>query len=447
MQPTPDIRPSSVVRRRRTVLAILGLAFVFRVVAFAANYPFPPLAKDDAVYDKLAWNLVEGNGFSASVTPPFEPMAVRTPGYPSFVAGVYAVAGRSPTAVRLAQIALSIVTCSLVFLVARRLAGTEAALIAAGLYAVFPAAVLYPSLVLTEANTALLLILALYCAARCMDRPSGTVWYIGCAVALAAATMFRPDYQLLALPVFGFLVIRAGFRKAVMFRAAAATALFVALLAPWAIRNYAVFGRFIGLATGTGHTAMTAKFEAEGKSGPALQQAFEDRYGKQFQEKYGRKMEYLDGARPAEDELRRRDVAEFIRTEPGVYTRQSFNRLTILWGPRSWSEVLGLTSDFSEYSSRQQYWQLAIKTALLMVDTLVLALAALGLLYAAWDWKRFGLFFVFVAYVSMIYALVYSNARYRVPVLPLVAILAGYAVSSATVRLRRSVSEDVPCVA
>ena len=183
--------------RSRAVLGVLGLALVMRLAVFGVNHPFPPLEDDDSVYDTLAWNMVNGHGFSMSVEPPFEPMAARTPGYPAFLAAVYLVAGRTWDAVRLLQIALSVLTCALVYLIACRVLDRRHALWAAGMYAIWPAAAYYPSLLLTESIQALLIALSVYCAFRCTERPHAAGGSSCSALSLAGATMVRPDYQLL----------------------------------------------------------------------------------------------------------------------------------------------------------------------------------------------------------------------------------------------------------
>ena len=68
-------------------------------------------------YDRLAKNLLEhkiyGYGQRSS--------SYRAPGYPWFLAGIYAVFGPVPLAVRIIQVLLGTRTCLLLFLMAREL--------------------------------------------------------------------------------------------------------------------------------------------------------------------------------------------------------------------------------------------------------------------------------------------------------------------------------------
>ena len=86
----------------------------------------------------------------------------------------------------------------------------------------------------------------------------------------------------------------------------------------------------------------------------------------------------------------------------------------------------GFKKDFSEYRRDGRYDSLAVKAGLLALDGLLLGLAGFGMVWALPAWRRFWPLLIVVAYISVIYALVYSGGRYRVPVLPLASVMAAY---------------------
>jgi hypothetical protein len=134
---------------------------------------------------------------------------------------------------------------------------------------------------------------------------------------------------------------------------------------------------------------------------------------------------------------------DLIEADPVRYAEHSLERVATLWGPRSWSDALGLEADFSEYRSRGQYVALGAKAAMLMLDTLVIVLAVLGLVWSLVDFRRFAPLVIVPLYFTAIYGLVYSGARYRVPLLPIMAIAAAYCLDrlvacARTVGARRS---------
>jgi hypothetical protein len=417
--------PSSVrdAWRDTAVLAVLGVALVARLAVFAINHPFPPLDKDDSVYDQLAMNVLDGHGFSISTSEPYDPMGARAPGYPAFLALVYGVAGHETDAVRIVQIVLAIGTCLIVFLVAQPLLGRGAALTAMAIYAVWPAAVSYPSEVLTESNAALFLSGAVYAIYRCRDEQSSPVWPIVAALALYLATLTRPDYQLLVVFLVIALAAMAVSRRVAVSRGALAIACFAVLLVPVMIWNYSRFNRFIGLASGTGHTLLVAQLESAGMTGRTLDAELQRRYGAAFERAHHRKMTFIDNASPDEDPKRMRDFQVFLEQHPEAYLKDSLKRTAVFWGPRSWSDALLLPKDFSEYAAAKDYLRLGAKGALLACDAVLLGLAALGGLLSLRRWREFAPIIGVVVYATLIYGLVYAGARYRVPVLPLVSIL------------------------
>src|SRR5260370_15862238 len=61
---------------------------------------------DGPGYHQIAVNLLQRHIFSAAQIPPYEPTTFRTPGYPLFLAAIYAFTNQSIWAVRIAQLAL-----------------------------------------------------------------------------------------------------------------------------------------------------------------------------------------------------------------------------------------------------------------------------------------------------------------------------------------------------
>jgi 4-amino-4-deoxy-L-arabinose transferase-like glycosyltransferase len=154
----PAMTPS----RGRTILAIiLAAAALLRVALLLAALPrgsgalFTPDSHD---YDQLARSLLDRGEFSRFADG--RPELFRTPGYPLFVAGVYALSGRSPWAVALVQIGLDVLVCYLVYRMGRRAWSQRAGLLAAGLQAVSPAAIVSSVRLLSEQLFTLMLMLA-----------------------------------------------------------------------------------------------------------------------------------------------------------------------------------------------------------------------------------------------------------------------------------------------
>ena len=103
----------------KILFAIFMLALFLRLFAVFSQDESKTLPFSDAKqYDNIAVNIVSGHGFSKIVGGPYVPTTIRTPGYPLFLAGIYAVFGHSYIAVKIIQAVLGAVLCILIFFIA-----------------------------------------------------------------------------------------------------------------------------------------------------------------------------------------------------------------------------------------------------------------------------------------------------------------------------------------
>ena len=106
------------IRARRYATPLI-LAAIFCSVLYAATHLTEAQPDDGKVYSQIARNLVEQGVYSTEKTAPFSPTLIRVPGYPIFLAAVYAIAGvEDVPAVRAAQGALHFATAVLAGLLA-----------------------------------------------------------------------------------------------------------------------------------------------------------------------------------------------------------------------------------------------------------------------------------------------------------------------------------------
>ena len=243
------------------VLAVLaGLAlrllFVFR---------FSALTADTFVYGDIAKNWLQHGIYGLSGSNGITPTYIRLPGYPAFLAAVFAVFGMEHyRAAVMLQVLVDLATCFLTADIARRVLSARAAKTAFLLSALCPFLADYAAAALTETweifFTVLALDLALLGLGR--DRDSGTRVWIGCGLAVGAAILLRPDGGLLLVSLEFFLlsvIIRRrmrsghtpsteprvrGLLKAGLIVAVAA----LAPLVPWTMRNLRTLHAFEPLA-------------------------------------------------------------------------------------------------------------------------------------------------------------------------------------------------------
>jgi 4-amino-4-deoxy-L-arabinose transferase-like glycosyltransferase len=240
-------------RRYLKVMILVGLALALRLgLAFATGVDrVPRFGTDQYEYDDYAWNLAQGRGYrgvSPDVVDQDHLTAYRPPGTSLFWAGLYLVAGHHPAAPRVANCLIGAATVALVYLLGRRAFGERTGLVAAAAYAVYPTALLYSTELLSEPLATACFLLYLLACLRLAGRPS---WWV------AAWGAFWLGYALLTRPAFLFMLPLGVAWSAWQFRrhprALATTlavhALSLAVLVPWAVRNYRVFHAVIPFST------------------------------------------------------------------------------------------------------------------------------------------------------------------------------------------------------
>ena len=97
----------------------LGLRLLFALQFPATN------SGDAPFYMELASNWLKKGVYGLSIFGVLTPVDMRVPGYPAFLAAVFAFAGNSERAVMLAQIVVDLATCFLIAAIAALLARPE----------------------------------------------------------------------------------------------------------------------------------------------------------------------------------------------------------------------------------------------------------------------------------------------------------------------------------
>jgi len=230
------------------VVLILGCVVRLAVVAARLSHP---LQGDELSFDSIALNLATGHGYSTGASEAdYRPTAVRAPGYVFFLAAFYRVFGHHALPPLVAQALLDMLTMWLVAGLARRWFGDDrVALAAAAGYAFYPLFILDTAHILSETTSQFLVVATVYLFFRHVaGRRLAPL--VGSGVALGLCALSKP--QLLPLGV----VLAIASIPTLSVRAAARAALTLCLvaglvLAPWVVRNAAVFHAFIpGVSTG-----------------------------------------------------------------------------------------------------------------------------------------------------------------------------------------------------
>ncbi|HJY86920.1 MAG TPA: glycosyltransferase family 39 protein [Candidatus Acidoferrales bacterium] len=223
------------------LVALVGLALRLFFIA-----QFPTVAGDTALYDQLARNWLDQHVYGLFIDGHLTPVDVRMPGYPAFLATIYALVGR--TAVMFAQAVLDMGTCVLTGELAGKLAPPilRRRVATAGwwLAATCPWVANYSAVLLTEVLATFLIAAALVLLLGALAGRTRDWFFAGLLVGLG--TLVRPETPLVLIAAAAVLIFRWR-RPSEWSRLAAACALLagglLVPLAPWAARNWLTLHR------------------------------------------------------------------------------------------------------------------------------------------------------------------------------------------------------------
>jgi 4-amino-4-deoxy-L-arabinose transferase-like glycosyltransferase len=226
--------------RRRDPWLVLAVGLVARLGVVAWGASRFPASEDGHYYDVLARRLASGAGYTWLWPDGAVTYAAHYPvGYPGLLALAYSVFGASAGVAMMVNAVVGAVAALAAY---RLVDGADVPRwrpLAAGLVvALHPALVPYTAAVMTEGVTAALLIVAAALAVGARGRRARAwPWLVALGVVLGVATLVRPQSLVLA-PVLGALAARAGTgARARLARAAVASMVALACVAPWTARN------------------------------------------------------------------------------------------------------------------------------------------------------------------------------------------------------------------
>jgi len=367
---------------------------------------------------RIARALAQGHGFSSPLFAETGPTAWMTPVYPSIVAAIFSVFGiYTPTSalVILSFNALtSALTCIPIFFIARRTFGNREALWAGWSWAFFPYAIYFPLERIWETWLATLLLCLLFLFVLHLESTSATGAWLGFGSLAGLAALTSPVLVSVLPFMAGWACCRLRRRRQAWLRPAAVAALaFVICVAPWFVRNYHVFHRFIpfrdnmGLVLRLG-TKGTTNHWAASELGPW----HSDAEWAQFQQ-LG-ELGYM--------EKEKRQALEFIGSHPGWYAWTSLRRAIYIW-TGYWSLDPGYLA------------QEPLDPPNIFFSTTFTVFALIGL------WRAFrlnapvaALFALVLVIFPAIYYITNPEVYYRRPIDPLMVVLAA---SLVTLRKRR----------
>ncbi len=431
-------------RRRAPLVALVAILLLGMGLRVGEAWDGRAPVYDAAAYATIAANLERGAGFTLGPGAT-QPASNYSPGLPLLVAGVYELTGGAhERTARLVLALLGTLAVAFAYLIGRRLSGSLAGLIGAGVVAVYPALVEYQGMLMGEPLAATLLSGAVLAMLWAADPGAARARWLLPGLLLGALALVRPEYLgvtlLASLAVVFVPTMRdevrpqRGLARRLAPGGAAAGLLLVGValvVAPWTIRNAVALDRFVPVSTGGGQVLFAGTYlPSDGDP---------ERVGAEIVERHPG----LFGPDAAE-RLRLEQILARLAAErhPGVETDRALARMgkQQLWddlGERPLeyagfvaTKVWRLWAHGQRQVMQQPGWKL-FHWALVL-----LALAGLVLLASQRRWEALLLATIFVA-ITALGALLVASPRRVLVLVPLLAPLAGVAVAASRDSLAR----------
>jgi 4-amino-4-deoxy-L-arabinose transferase-like glycosyltransferase len=365
---------------RRVMAAILLIAAAARIVFFIVLPDQSVNLPDAATYRTAADDILRLQVIGISNV---------MPGYSLLIA----MTGGSVIWQTAADILLSVATVWLVARIVFEITKDElAALTAAAIWAVYPMAVFYAVVGLSETLFVFLLLLGFYFCYR------GSFW-IG-SIALVLAILTRPLIELIApllVLIFALVVHRRGLRRGLLDLAKFAV-VYLVLMAPWWAHNYARYGSFVRLNAGAGYVLYSGNNPMNQSGGGIGAVDVDDSAFTAIADPFAR------------DRAMQQAAFDYIRENPRRFVEAAAQKFLRLW--RLWP-----------YTPAYAHPAYVIGVAASFIPILAFGIGGL-----VWGFGRYWRYYLpmilFMLYTTAVHMVTIGSVRYRFPMEPMLAVFA-----------------------
>ena len=412
-------------------IAIANATLLFLVIPEVTGRLTPLYSQDiyPDGYDQLAANLVAGNGYR--FFPETASTLMREPGYPLLLAVIFRTVGERLEAVKLMNMLFAFATALLMMRIIRRISTSHVLILGAPLLFL-----LHPAIVIAESRGGLEMLfgflLALFCLTLFRAIASHRSWdYVLSGAVPGLTVVVRSTLILFPLVLLAYVLLLDRQQKSILAICRNIGLMILAMLmvlSPWIIRNFVVTGKFVPTASVVGvsahagqyicaHLSMNNSWVDLDEDAAREREKIAQELGYPFKRGYYQVFYSSGDEIRFSNDLSRRVIGEYRRS-PGLLIKCMSSNLFNLWfAGKTWKST-GLN---------------------LVVQLPYLLLAAIGTVVSVRSgrFKTIAPMVLIILYIMAVHMPILAQARYSVPLIPFLSILACIGLVEARTRFAR----------
>lgn len=251
--------------RKLLIISILAVLFrLYILIEFAPDC----CGSDENVYHSIANNLVYKNSFVLTRSDERrlwndQVFGAKPPAYPFFIAGIYKLVGVNFQVVRMVQIMLSVFTGILIYLIAKKTFSQKVGMTSLLIYSFFWETSFMSLNLFSENLYWFFMSLAIYLLIS--DRLLGVKKVVLVGILLGLTALTRASALSLIIPISVWFVWKNLKLKSFLLLSIIVV-MFLLTMAPWAWRNYRIYGKLVPIYTGGGMNFWMGNYPDSGGS-------------------------------------------------------------------------------------------------------------------------------------------------------------------------------------
>ena len=390
-------------KKNKILLIILFLTFLFSII-YSFHFKIVP-AVDARAYDRIGWNLAEGNGYREKMDGPLElDNAIERVGpmYEYFLGSVYYVFGHHYEAAWIAQAVLRVLSALLIYLITikifqAKLSKKKIALVAAGIFGFYPDLIEISAMLMTETFYLFLFCLGLYLFFKYFNK-FNIYSAVMLGIIFGLATLARPPVLFLISIIFYYYWQKKNLKYLAVF-----IIIIIIVFIPWTARNYSVYNKIIPFSAAGGYNFWIGNYHgANGEQeSPPEAKAYAKEHGM---------------AEISKESIKQ--FKNFVITHPF-----EFGKLTLLKINKYFSIIRPM--GFWFYQSGIGQALMLLSSAIASVILFIFGLAGI---IRSWtrENEKLKYLIAFTIITPLIIFITVVETRYRFQIYPLLSIFAGY---------------------